>query len=290
MSNNYNNSTLPNNLPPLNLIINNNNNDTQQQQPPPSTTTTTTITSLPTPTINNNNNNNSDPSNTRLLHSAKLAESCGLHAEAFSLLASHLVNLAMNGMVSNVDQEIRTQLSLSLVNLTQPWRMFLNRVPEDTTTEDLEALRKTILERLINVKNTVTELSDHLVGNDVQPETAVWAFKIKGDLHRYVAEASGSVFEARVAEQAFADGLRRAQLHLPPTSPLRLGLALNYGSFCYDILRDADRARRIAQDALDESDAELHAFDVPQNLPDTNYVSQLVRKALTKWEEGGEGT
>nr|KAG5700603.1 hypothetical protein BaRGS_015399 [Batillaria attramentaria] len=44
---------------------------------------------------------------------------------------------------------------------------------------------------------------------------------------------------------------------LPPTHPIRLGLALNFSVFYYEILNSPDRACRLAKAAFDDAIAEL---------------------------------
>ena len=153
-------------------------------------------------------------------------------------------------------------------------------VAGEAEAAQLDSFRRSLLERLVTLKNQVVELASFFVSDAVAPETFVWAHKIKGDLHRYVAEATASEKEAAAAETSFAAALTKAQHYLTPTSALRLGAALNYASFLNDVLRDATRARRVVEDALAEAEGEIHSFDGPQNLPDAAYVMQLLRKFL----------
>lgn len=232
---------------------------------------------------------------------SRLAESCGLHGDALSVLRTFLLNACRRGEIHDVDAETRTQLSSSLTGVAAPLRAALNKTstptppPTTTTTPptidensepfQLETFRKSLLERLTTLKAQVVELTSFFVTDAVSPETFVWAHKVRGDFHRYLAEASTSEKDVAAAETCFAAALNKAQSHLPPTSPLRLGAALNYAAFCHDILRDVDKARKLAHDALDEAEGEMHSFDVPQNLPDTAYVMQLMRRTLARWEE-----
>ena len=48
-----------------------------------------------------------------------------------------------------------------------------------------------------------------------------------------------------------------AQTELTPTHPIRLGLALNFSVFYYEILNSPDRACHLAKQAFDDAIAEL---------------------------------
>ena len=48
-----------------------------------------------------------------------------------------------------------------------------------------------------------------------------------------------------------------ANVELPPTHPIRLGLALNFSVFYYEILNSPDKACGLAKQAFDDAIAEL---------------------------------
>lgn len=48
-----------------------------------------------------------------------------------------------------------------------------------------------------------------------------------------------------------------ANVELPPTHPIRLGLALNFSVFYYEIMASPDKACNLAKQAFDDAIAEL---------------------------------
>jgi 14-3-3 protein epsilon len=69
---------------------------------------------------------------------------------------------------------------------------------------------------------------------------------------------------------------------LAPTHPIRLGLALNYSVFNYEILGSPDRACQLAKQAFDDAIAELDSLN-EDSYKDSTLIMQLLRDNLTLW-------
>ncbi|KAL3412174.1 14-3-3 family protein [Aspergillus fumigatus] len=107
----------------------------------------------------------------------------------------------------------------------------------------------------------------------------------KGDYHRYLAEfASGNKRKvaATAAHEAYKNATDVAQTDLTPTHPIRLGLALNFSVFYYEILNSPDRACHLAKQAFDDAIAELDSLS-EESYRDSTLIMQLLRDNLTLW-------
>ena len=81
-------------------------------------------------------------------------------------------------------------------------------------------------------------------------------FYRKGDYHRYLAEfALGDKRKTSADEslEAYKNATEVAQTDLAPTHPIRLGLALNFSVFYYEILNSPDQACHLAKQAFDDA-------------------------------------
>lgn len=106
-----------------------------------------------------------------------------------------------------------------------------------------------------------------------------------GDYHRYLAEfATGDKRKdsADKSLEAYKAASDVAVAELPPTHPIRLGLALNFSVFYYEILNSPDRACHLAKQAFDDAIAELDTLS-EESYKDSTLIMQLLRDNLTLW-------
>ena len=67
---------------------------------------------------------------------------------------------------------------------------------------------------------------------------------------------------------------------MPTTHPIRLGLALNFSVFYYEIMNKPDKACELAKKAFDEAIAELDSLQ-EDSYKDSTLIMQLLRDNLT---------
>jgi len=128
-------------------------------------------------------------------------------------------------------------------------------------------------------------LDEHLIPTASTGESKVFYYKMKGDYHRYLAEFATGNNRKEAAENAlipYKSASDIAITELPPTHPIRLGLALNFSVFCYEILNSPDRACQLAKQAFDDAIAELDTLS-EDSYKDSTLIMQLLRDNLTLW-------
>jgi len=106
-----------------------------------------------------------------------------------------------------------------------------------------------------------------------------------GDYHRYLAEFATGDKRKESADkslESYKAASDVAVTELPPTHPIRLGLALNFSVFYYEILNSPDRACHLAKQAFDDAIAELDTLS-EESYKDSTLIMQLLRDNLTLW-------
>merc|ERR1711874_301728 len=237
------------------------------------------------------------------VYKAKLAE----QAERYDEMVEAMKNVASLDVELTVEE--RNLLSVAYKNVIgarrASWRIIssIEQKEEHKGSEDklgmirtyrdqVEKELKEICQDILNV------LDNHLIVSSTTGESKVFYYKMKGDYHRYLAEFATANDRKEVAENslvAYKAASDIAMTELPPTHPIRLGLALNFSVFYYEILNSPDRACRLAKAAFDDAIAELDTLS-EESYKDSTLIMQLLRDNLTLWTsdmqaegEDGEG-
>jgi len=153
--------------------------------------------------------------------------------------------------------------------------------------------RQKIEGELSNICNDILELLDkNLIPSASTHESKVFYYKMKGDYHRYLAEFATGARRTEASDnslQAYKTASEIAEKDLPPTHPIRLGLALNFSVFYYEIASSPDSACRLAKKAFDDAIADLDSLP-EDSYKDSTLIMQLLRDNLTLWTSDMQGT
>lgn len=150
--------------------------------------------------------------------------------------------------------------------------------------EKIECELKKICGEVLNI------LDEHLLkdcdSDEKENESKVFYLKMKGDYYRYLAEVKdeGNVEKS---EEAYIQAMAAAGA-LGTTHPIRLGLALNFSVFYYEIMNKSDKACQLAKQAFDDAIAELDNLK-EDSYKDSTLIMQLLRDNLTLWTSDVQG-
>ena len=153
--------------------------------------------------------------------------------------------------------------------------------------------KKKIEEELVQICEDIIQLIiDHSLKKAAKEEAKAFYLKMIGDYYRYIAEAvSGDKLEAVAAdaEKYYQEATDLANKELHPRNPIRLGLALNYSVFFYEVKNNSAKACELARFAREE--AEKLSKSDEGDVRDTESILGLLKENLTLWEqaEGEEG-
>ncbi|KAA0052791.1 14-3-3-like protein GF14 kappa [Cucumis melo var. makuwa] len=165
---------------------------------------------------------------------------------------------------SELSVEERNLLSVAynyvIGSLRAAWRIVssIEQKEESRKNEEHVVLvkdyRSKVESELSDVCASILQLLDsNLIPSASASESKVFYLKMKGDYHRYLAEFKVGDERKAAAEDTML-AYRAAQdvevADLAPTHPIRLGLALNFSVFYFEILNQSDKACSMAKEDI----------------------------------------
>uniref|UniRef100_G1QZA4 14-3-3 domain-containing protein n=1 Tax=Nomascus leucogenys TaxID=61853 RepID=G1QZA4_NOMLE len=155
----------------------------------------------------------------------------------------------------------------------------------DTSNKKLQLI-KDYQEKLRSICKRVLELLDkYLIANATNPESKVFYLKMKGDYFQYLAEVACGDDQKQMIDNsqgAYQEAFDISKKEMQPAHPIRLGLALNFSVFYYEILNNPELACMLAKTAFDEAIAQLDTLN-EDSYKDSTLIMQLLRDNLTLW-------
>lgn len=230
---------------------------------------------------------------------AKLSE----QAERYDEMVENMKQVAASNQELSVEE--RNLLSVAYKNVIgarrASWRIVssIEQKEESKGNEaqvtKIRAYRNKIEDELSQICQDILDVLDKcLIPHAAIGESKVFYYKMKGDYQRYLAEfATGDTRQnsANKSLEAYKSASEIAANELAPTHPIRLGLALNFSVFYYEILNSPERACHLAKQAFDDAIAELDTLS-EESYKDSTLIMQLLRDNLTLWtsdmQDGGE--
>lgn len=232
-----------------------------------------------------------------LVYLAKLAE----QAERYDEMVEAMKKVAALKVELTVEE--RNLLSVGYKNVVgsrrAAWRI-LSSIEQkeesrgnEVNVKRIKGYRQKVESELSTIcADIMTVIDEHLVPACTGAESTVFYYKMKGDYYRYLAEFKFGNEKNEVANQslkAYETASTTAEKELSPTHPIRLGLALNFSVFYYEIMNSPERACHLAKQAFDEAISELDSLN-EESYKDSTLIMQLLRDNLTLWTEDGEDT
>ncbi|XP_042017319.1 14-3-3-like protein GF14 kappa [Salvia splendens] len=226
------------------------------------------------------------------LYMAKLAE----QAERYEEMVQFMDKLVASAPATELSVEERNLLSVAYKNVVgsvrAAWRIVssIEQKEESRKNDDhvplVKDYRSKVEAELSQVcAGILNLLSDCLIPSAASSESKIFYLKMKGDYHRYLAEFKVGDERKEAADNtmlAYTAAQEIALADLAPTHPIRLGLALNFSVFYYEILNSSEKACSMAKQAFEEAIAELDTLG-EESYKDSTLIMQLLRDNLTLW-------
>lgn len=124
-----------------------------------------------------------------------------------------------------------------------------------------------------------------------EAEGKAFFLKMVGDYFRYMAESAqgDKLAHARDGALQHYKEAETVGKDLPACNPIKLGLALNFSVFYYEVMQDNKQACNLAETALQEAMNKIDDVD-EETFRDAKSIIELLKENLTLWkeEEGGD--
>ncbi|XP_041797512.1 14-3-3 protein zeta-like [Chelmon rostratus] len=229
-----------------------------------------------------------------LVQKAKLAE----QAERYDDMAAAMK--AVTNDSNELTNEERNLLSVAYKNVVgarrSSWRVVSSIEQKADGSERKQTMAKEYREKIEGELEEICRevlglLEDILIPKASTAESKVFYLKMKGDYYRYLAEVATGEKKTSIisdSKNAYLSAFEISKEEMQPTHPIRLGLALNFSVFYYEILNTPDEACRLAKSAFDDAIAELDALS-EDSYKDSTLIMQLLRDNLTLWTSDNQG-
>jgi len=223
-----------------------------------------------------------------LVQRAKLAE----QAERYDDMAASMKSVTETS--AELTNEERNLLSVAYKNVVgarrSSWRVISSIEQKTEGSERKQQMAKEYREKVeTELREICFEvlglLDKFLIPKASSAESKVFYLKMKGDYYRYLAEvAIGDNRNTAVedSQKAYQEAFEISKTKMAPTHPIRLGLALNFSVFYYEIQNSPEKACQLAKQAFDEAIAELDTLN-EDSYKDSTLIMQLLRDNLTLW-------
>ena len=222
---------------------------------------------------------------------ARVAE----QAERFEDMVEYLAKvLDVKGQDVSADE--RNLLSVAFKNLISSKRAACRTIaaieqnPKYSKFSDALSEYKTGIEKQLtdDCEKIIGMINDKVLSNKgCDGEPKAFFVKMVGDYYRYISENAKDDKLEEVKQNALNAYTEANAIELPPCNPIKLGLALNFSVFHYEVMKNHKQACELADsaltDALDKID-ELQEDD----FRDAKSIIELLKENLTLWKEEEE--
>ena len=184
----------------------------------------------------------------------------------------NILGSGYKNIISDKRNSLRTINSLEKKNIFQ--NIYIKEIKEK--------IEKELSIILIEIQKI---LDKHLIPNAIDIENKIFYLKLKADFLRYKCEISYSKeLEENIikTEKIYKEATDMANKELNINNSTRLGLALNYSVFYYEIKKAKEEAINIAKNAFDEAMKIIDDLEISK-AKDTLLIIQMLKENLISW-------
>lgn len=217
-----------------------------------------------------------------LVELAKIAEQAERYEDMCQVMEELVGAAKTSGEGLTVDE--RNLLSVAFKNVVGARRASLRSLNTDKKAPGADIYSSQLQAELKAMCTNILQiLDDGLIDSNKADDAQVFYLKMGADYYRYLAECveDNKTYPVK-AKEYYQKAMDIAEKQLPPTHPIRLGLALNYSVCLYEIINEKDNACQLAKTAFDEAISQLDKLE-ETDYKDSTLIMQLLRDNLTLW-------
>lgn len=224
----------------------------------------------------------------KILYQAKVSVEAGRSEETLDFMEQIIKNKN-----KDLTEEERNLVSVASKNCVSSkraaWRSIYGiEVREKANNSKYINLVSELKQKLERELNAACErmlgfIDNYLLKNSSNIESKVFYLKLKGDYYRYIAEFSiaDNSEIAQYSLQAYKQATEAAA-ELKSNNPIKLGLALNFSVFYYEVIDNPVEAINIANVAFNEGISNLENI-VEHQYKDATNILQLLKENINMW-------
>ena len=222
---------------------------------------------------------------------ARVAE----QAERFEDMVDFLDEV-LAAKAGGVNPDERNLLSVAFKNLISSKRAACRTIsaieqnPKYTKFNAALLAYKTKIETqlMADCQKVIDMINSRVLSGECSDEAKAFFVKMVGDYYRYIAENAkdAKLEEVKMkAKQAYEEA---NAIDLAACNPIKLGLALNFSVFNYEVLKDHAKACELADNALQQALDKIDELE-EDDFRDAKSIIELLKENLTLWKEEEEG-
>ena len=204
--------------------------------------------------------------------------------------------LVLDTKGADVSADERNLLSVAFKNLISSKRAACRTIaaieqnPKYGKYADALSGYKTSIEGKLTAdcQRIVDMIKSKVLSKPCDGEPKAFFIKMIGDYYRYIAENARDSLLEQVKQNALKAYNEANQIKLPPCNPIKLGLALNFSVFHYEVMKNHKAACELADKALQEALDKIDELE-EDDFRDAKSIIELLKENLTLWKEEEDG-
>ena len=185
----------------------------------------------------------------------------------------NLLSVAFKNLISSKRAACRT---IAAIEQNPKYSRFADALLEYKSTIENQLMAD--CERIISIIN------EKVLNTSCDEEAKAFFVKMVGDYYRYIAENAKDAKLEEVKQNALRAYQEAHEITLPPCNPIKLGLALNFSVFHYEVMKNHQAACDLADTALQQALDKIDELE-EDDFRDAKSIIELLKENLTLWKE-----